>query len=1760
VFETEGTPFRLDSDPKVRDIVAMWEQLQSTLVNATRQRLNIGHLVWLMPLLWLTLASGISHAQSISITPPDATNWPLVAADIIFLDRDGSFSHPATGDVGLTENGITLSPALSCPDVPPATPVSLLVLLDRSGSMNAALPSGTSRLDAVKGALAETIRATRFVAGTAVAITAFDAIPSVVSDFMTSPNPIITALNRLDADGATEYNPSFLDGAVGGISLLATRPAAVPRVMIFISDGEPNSPPGVDSIVAASRAAGVIVHCITLGAPLTGELRTIASSTGGTAYGDVDDEATLRALLLRILLQSQGGSPCRVTWTSPLDCDRLNRNRSVTARWIPEGVTTTTSYLVPAQLTPRLEADLSLLWFGPIAPPVTATRQVVLTARRSSITISGTSFPLTSPFSVVDWGGSPPPFVLADGESRTITIMFAPPDSSAYGATLPLLASPCPAPIIGLSGGRGSSRHPHRLALLTPVGGERFDGCDDVDIRWGGVAPTTPVRIEASSDDGTSWWRVADSATGLRYLWHPPGNGSGYRVRISISSDAGDTITTVAGGGSGSDGPDARLAELLAPTGLARQGDIVYIAESSGNRVRRVDLASGAISTVAGTGSYGFSNDGGSAITARMANPTDVLLVGRLLYITDFSNHRVRTVDLTTGTISTFAGDGTSGFGGDGGPATSAQFFQPSHLAANGAGLYICDRGNNRIRRVDFLSRRITTVAGGGSNPEGDGESALAAILVQPSGITIEGDTLFIPEEGRNRVRAVDLRNGTISTVVGTGTLGFSGDGGISTSAQLNRPTKAAATARFLVVADKRNNRIRLVDRKTRRIRTLSGGAVAGFSGDNGPPENALLNAPEGLDITDESLLICDVANNRVREIRFGDAGGRDSSRSSFAVTTGVAVVDPGDSLLVAPTAIGSVRDTILVRGLCNRGDGPLVIDSVWSIGANRSEFRVVSGLSSNPIPPGTCRPIEIRFTPTAIGQRRGAIVIHSACGGFDTLNVVGSGVASCGLAINDRIDLGSVDVGSARSDSIVTQVICNRGSSAVSGVITLRPTDVGITIVDGAGPFTLLPGACHDVTLRFAPLAVGAVTARLDYTIADPCNSSSTLIVARGRGVTSLTYPTPIDFGSILCYDTMRDTTIIVRNRSTTSLAITKITLIANDPFPNDTLFSIRSARPSPTSPWQLAPAESRSITIRYSGGTIGVHSAAIEITTDDGTLPQMIDLRARRDSIGLAPLAPVMIFDGTLPAVNYPLTDSITLYNSGTLPITITQGDILGGDSARFLLPSGQLPKVIAPGDTFLLRVTVLKGAEGIARRARLELTGTPTCEPTTWSIDLIENDGRGLLLTSAPRFAPLLCLDDSTVEATVTLRNLGGAPLVITGASIDGVNASDFILLTTPPIVIPPSGSTLATVRFIPSGYGRRTARLLLVHDGGGDSIVPLEGWRGSIAIGPVDTLIDFGDGRAGIRRQRTLRLRNSGRDTARLLLPMNIGPFRLIPSGEVILPPSSDSVITFEFPADTSGIFQESLNLSVIGCNSSIRLRLRAGVLPPLLTLISLPTDSGRAGRSYQMALRRSTTDPALLAAYGPLGFRARLRFNATVLWPRTGAFATLDSLRFDPSTRTQTLVVRGTAEPSADTIALIRCDIPIGGEVFTLLTIDDFAWDDASITDSLVDGSFTVSDSCAVQPRLKGVARITKIRPIPTQPHGSVAEIDLNEELELQVDLIDMQGRRIATIFRGRRGIGAHEIPLALEEVTSGFYTLEVRTPYSIDRRGMILVR
>lgn len=538
---------------------------------------------------------------------------------------------------------------------------------------------------------------------------------------------------------------------------------------------------------------------------------------------------------------------------------------------------------------------------GDVSPAITAVspNQTQSGAGDLTIAVSGNNFVGTD---VVQFSGTAVPTKLVDSQNLAAVVPAAAlnaPGTFALTVTdtaVPSLASNStsftvvgtgtnPVPVI-------SSLSPQSFVAgagqqTLTINGSNFVGTSAVIVNSASRAATlvgsTQLTVLLTAQD------LAVPATFTVVVSNPaPGGGPSNPSTFTVSNSLG-TINSLAGNGTpgySGDGGPALNAQLSGPSGVAFDAaGNMYVAEEANHVVRKVDVHTGTVTTIAGLGGFaGFAGDGGPAASSRLFAPRDVAIdsAGNL-FIADSWNVRVRKIDAQTGFISTVAGDGVAGFSGDGGPATAAHLGFPTGVKVDAAGnLYIADSENNRLRKIDH-SGVITTIAGTGTAGfTGDGGPATAAALSFPVQPALDGaGNIYFADYQNFRVRRIDALTGVITTVAGNGTSFFPADGGPATSSAISGPQSLIIDpSGALLVADVGNDRVRAVNVTNAplavagvtiqpgNIDSIAGTGVEGYTGDGGPARSARIFNPCGFALDPAgNFVFADYYNAAIRRV-----------------------------------------------------------------------------------------------------------------------------------------------------------------------------------------------------------------------------------------------------------------------------------------------------------------------------------------------------------------------------------------------------------------------------------------------------------------------------------------------------------------------------------------------------------------------------------------------------------------------------------------------------------------------------------------------------------------------------------------------------------------------------------------------------------------------------------------------------------------------------------------------------------------------------
>jgi sugar lactone lactonase YvrE len=859
-------------------------------------------------------------------------------------------------------------------------------------------------------------------------------------------------------------------------------------------------------------------------------------------------------------------------------------------------------------------------------------------------------------------------------------------------------------------------------------------------------------------------------------------NGDTFILSSTASSvyklDSSGRLTVVAGTGlqtTTGDGGPAIQASFNNPVGLAVDpaGNLL-IAEWSQGYIRKINMATGIITTLAGTGVSGFSGDNGPAAQAQLSNPQGVAVdsLGNI-YISDTSNNRIRRIDAVSGNITTIAGNGSTGFAGDNGPATAASLNTPLGIAVDVAGnVYFVDHLNYRIRRIDSQSGIITTYAGNGAAGfVGDGGPATGASFNLigfgvPAQLAFDSsDNLFVADQFNQRIREIDAATGTISTVAG-GQYGSGGDGGPALSAQLSDPSGVVIDAkRNIVIGDNDNDRVRLVSAQTSTITTVAGN---GTIGDGGPAVNAVLSFPQGVAVGKTgNVLIADSSESLIRSVSPGGTISAVAGLKYYFAYLGDDVVATttslSDPLSVATDPNGNIFIADYFNHRIRRVDAATGI--ITTVAGNGTA--AFSGDSGPATSASLNFPSSIAFGPSGnlficdAGNQRIREVdlvtgIITTVAGNGTTGFAGDS----GPAVNASLNLGAPYQGT------------------------------GGLAFDAAGDLFLSDTANNRV--RKVDSATGIIT-----TFAG-ASASCALPIGDGGAATSASFCFPEG----LAMDAAGN-------------------LFVADAFENRV---------------RRVDATTGTISTIAGNGNIGISANGALATQTPLAIPRDVALdsngnlyivQANSGRVSKIALAPTASFSGSISDFGLQAIGSksplqtLTITNTGSATLTITNINMISSTFFGVTDCFANNTSIVAPSQSCHFSVYFLPVAPGPQSTTLTITTNDPVTPSYTYALSGLGFSGPSFNISqSALSFADQIVSTSSPAQ-TVSISNTGGSAVTISNIAISDANSTDFNQTNNCPVfpaTLAPGYSCGIFVTFTPVALGVRSASLVITDSQG------------------------------------------------------------------------------------------------------------------------------------------------------------------------------------------------------------------------------------------------------------------------------------------------------------------------------------------------------
>jgi len=665
----------------------------------------------------------------------------------------------------------------------------------------------------------------------------------------------------------------------------------------------------------------------------------------------------------------------------------------------------------------------------------------------------------------------------------------------------------------------------------------------------------------------------------------------------------------------------------------------IYVADSHNFMVREAIKSSGLMTFFAGTGTYGYTGDGGAATSAEISYDYGVAKDSSgNVYIAD-TNGNCLIREVKSGNISTLAGFVVSttstrcGSLGDGGPAIGAELYQPYGVAVDSKGnIYIADYYNQAVRKVS--GGNITTIAGilGIAGYAGDGGPGTNALLYYPSAVAVDAaGNVFIADTNNCRVREVNALTGIINTVAGTGSCSFTGDG-LAIANGVAYPQGLAVDANDNLFIGDYDERVRWVS-PNGIMTTIAGTGAGGYNGDGGLATLAVLNEPTGVALDPSgNILFSDYNNSRVRSISTFPAVGTSTGNLAFGLTSVGSTSSP---------------ETLIVSAF-----GPVNLTNI-STSTNFSEADNCPASLTN----GTTCTMYVYFVPTASGTLNGNVTINSN-GYFSQVNTVNlTGLGSAIALTGAPLSFGNQLVKTTSAAKSVT--VTNTGTTAIKmGAITLtNSTDYTLSAnTCPASGSNLNAASSCTISVTFGPKSSGAKRGSVSIVDADP--SSPQLIGLSGTGTSNVSFsPTSITFPVTAVGVSSSASKITVTNNTGVSITLGNPAVTTTGAFSNATSTTC-------TNSLVIAASGTCVINVTFKPGVVGFNLGSVSLADSDVTSPQSAQLQGYGTGIKFTPTS---VNFGTVTRGTQ-VSSTVTITNVGTTNVFFTGSEMGGTNSADF------------------------------------------------------------------------------------------------------------------------------------------------------------------------------------------------------------------------------------------------------------------------------------------------------------------------------------------------------------------------------------------------------------------------------------------------------------------------------------------------------------
>jgi len=1093
--------------------------------------------------LVMVSAFGVSFAQNrFNAYTPDAEKFPKVRA---FYEATDNNNVPLTGitssDFRVVENGITIPASditQKCSTIVDGPELSVVLVIDKSASMSEQVGSRPeeTRFRFVKQASKLFVSLLNFIGRTKVAIVSFDGQAYLEHDWSNNRNSLLKAIDSMILGSATYYDPPLLHKQWGATTLIKDRyvrenlPATVKKVIIFLTDGEPNRAPTRDTIKKELLDNGIAFYAITAFTGMNKDLANWADITGGEQYEANSKDAynKLQEIYAEIAKKLQAKEVCYLEWNSPMGCSEESRTRTVYITLQKNiNIIDTSTYQAPPSSVMQLAVNPPIVSFGNPAIGGSIDKTVNVEAKNGKLVLTAdppapagdASFTVTS-FNGTAWNGSTPQ-VIDSGKTGIVGVRFTQGTTLDFRQSgLRIKGNPCDPPLIPLVGGAAD------IQLLDPINSEIRSTCNDLTILWAGVDSTQEVIIQYSADNGATWNLLTDKAKGLKYIWSSDelkklSTKGQYKIRVGLPPSKTYVWVKNIGG---------TLTDSSVSLALSPDGQFSYVA---GNFEGNASFDGKPMVSTSG------SRDGFFAKLDVGGNVQFVKNVGG------------PGTDAVTGIA---AGDNNAAY-------------VTGHFIGEATFGFVTKKSSSLTGRNFFMSR---------IEPDG------GTIIVHTLGATATNPTAEAYGERiawdpfEKRVYVEGMYKGVLTATMRDGT-----------KATITNRTQPLVWKPFTAVFDPSGSWLDLQPTRTqgKPYTSLNATDKDGCLYETGTFTGTMTKDPGNKTITSAGQ-----TDGFITKF-CGTPSSQSSSLLAFPLAKArLYSIDSNIRFNVGVTAVGTPKDQVLSTGICNDGNLDTFIDSVV---VSDPQFSLKSVLNGRLFPSVNCDtvPIEILFTPTSPGEHCAMLTFYATCSPVVKMTICGEAVEPCDYVHVEDTVFANTLVGSNRSITI-TKALENKSNILINGKMSVggaNASDYSIksyrmidkngnpSVGDPSNTFTIKPGGHLEITTEFKPLAVGKRLAFIDLGLDTVCVDAK--VQLSGEGEAQLTASATDAIWNCVPVGSKDQKNVVITNNGNSELSVKTIGLLQN----NGT-FSIVNL---PTLPVNLKKDETINLTVEFAPKT---------------------------------------------------------------------------------------------------------------------------------------------------------------------------------------------------------------------------------------------------------------------------------------------------------------------------------------------------------------------------------------------------------------------------------------------------------------------------------------------------------------------------------------------------------------------------------------------